>query len=417
MTWTTSTRIADMHETDPSADPAPSTLSRRRFLTLAVGGAGGMLMAGAPLTTPAATASPTPPLPGEFFRKGNQATAKGTLYDNICVRINGDVARVFVPQTVKPNSGVPVPVVWFYHGAGSDHSALEAGFKNHSQAVVDRGLIAICQTAGGSVYSHPTAVALQVAGWQYMSNVFTISHNVLRSTSGGGALAVETYARDLIPRIAGMYNVNATYDIRAHYDQGGDPRLAIVAAFGENPAAIDAANPARHPASAWSGKRLRVCVSQPNETDLIVPPEQHGLRLRSLALPVAAEASVQTHANGHSTPAVALSDFLTSMLRWGVFDTQAPAVSIVSPANGATVKGTVTASITAADNVAVTDVGLYLGTRRIATAKPTTGAQWAITFNTKSASSPNGTYSLTAKATDSSGNVGTSPPISVRIAN
>src|SRR5690349_9129847 len=86
-----------------------------------------LLVAGGAVPAFAATASPTPKLPGEYFRKANQVTAAGTLFDNICVRINGDVARIYVPQSVKPYSSAPVPVVWFYHGSGSDHNALDGG--------------------------------------------------------------------------------------------------------------------------------------------------------------------------------------------------------------------------------------------------------------------------------------------------
>lgn len=378
------------------------------------------MLAGGAVPAFAALPTPTPTLPGEYFRKPNQLTAAGTLYDNICVRINGDVARLHVPQTVKPHAA-PVPVVWFYHGSGSDHNALDGGFKSSSQAVVDRGSVAICQTAGGTLYSHPTAVALQAAGYAYMSGLFAIATNVLRSTSGGGALAIETYASDLMAKVAGMYNVNSSYDIRAHYDAGGGSRDSIVAAFGDNPAAIDAANPARYPASAWAGSRMRIVVSTPNESDTIVPPDDHGLALRALASPVAAEASLRTHTNGHSTPGFATSDFVAAMDRWGVPstipDTTAPAVTFLAPANNSTVSGTVTVRVLATDAVGVVDVGIYLGSRRVATAARYSGDEFRLAFNTASSASPNGTYVVTARATDGAGNVGVSAPVTVKIQN
>ena len=407
-----------------SGAPAKAPVSRRGFLTLAAGVGGGLILAGGAAPSFAADPSPTPKLPGEYFRKANQVTDAGTLFDNIVVRINGDAARIYVPQTVKPYSSTPVPVVWFYHGSGSDHNALDGGFKSSSQAVVDRGAIAICQTAGGTLYSHPTAVGLQVAGYAYLAGLFSISTNVLRSTSGGGALATESYAAGLIPNIAGMYNVNSTYDIRAHYDAGGGSQSSIVAAFGDDPAAIDAANPARHPASAWNGTRMRIVVSQPNESDTIVPPDQHGLALLSTASPVAAEASLRTHTNGHSTPGFATQDFLDSMTRWGVeagtapvADTQAPTASFLAPANNSTVSGTVTVRVAATDDVGVVDVGIFLGTRRIASAQRFSATEWRLTFNTKSSMSPNGLYQVTARATDAAGNVGVSSPLTVRIQN
>ncbi|MEU1971743.1 Ig-like domain-containing protein [Microbacterium sp. NPDC019599] len=408
-----------------SAQGIRSQVSRRGFLTLAAGGVGGIMLAGSALPAMAATPSPAPRLPGEYYRKASQLTTDGTLFDNIVVRINGDQARLFVPQTVKPYSGVPVPVVWFYHGSNSDHNALEGGFKTSALDTVDRGAIAICQTAGGTLYSHPTAVDLQIAGFSYMSGLFTISTNVLRSTSGGGALATETYARGLVSNISGMYNVNSTYDIRAHYDAGGGSRDSIVAAFGDDPAAIDAANPARHPRAAWTGSRLRIVVSQPNESDQIVPPDKHGLALRDLALPVAAEASLRTHANGHSTPGFAAPDFVDAMNRWGVpvgggtptVDTQPPVVSFLAPANNSTVSGTVNVRVAATDDIGVVDVGIFLGTRRIASAARISDTEWGLSFNTRSSASPNGTYVVTARATDAAGNVGQSAPLTLRIQN
>lgn len=406
----------------PHHDAGTAPVSRRRFLAYAAGTLGGLAVAGAS-AAPAMAApvpSPTPKLPGEYFRKANQLTAAGTLYDNICVRINGDVARLHVPQTVKPLTGPSVPVVWFYHGSGSDHNALDGGFKLVSAAVVDRGWVSICQTAGGTLYSHPTAVALQIAGYEYMASTFPIATNVLRSTSGGGALAVETYASKLIPDIAGMYNVNAAYDLRAFYDGGGNGQASVVAAFGDDPAGIDAANPARHGASAWAGSVMRIVVSQPNESDEVVPPADHGLKLLALAAPVAAEASLRTHTNGHTTPGFALPDFSAAMDRWvstAPGDRTPPSVAFVSPADGATVSGFVDAAVTATDNVGVVDVGVYRGESRLLTLTQQNPTTWGARIWTRTAQTPNGLWTVTARATDAAGNVGISAPITVRIAN
>lgn len=193
-----------------TSESTSAALSRRGLLALAATGLGAAIV-GTPQSAFGAVTSPSPTLPGEYFRKANQITPAGTLFDNIVVRINGDAARLHVPQTVKP--GAAVGVTWFYHGAGSDHNALDGGFKTSAASVVDRGGIAICQTAGGTLYSHPTAVALQVAGYNWISGIYAVSGSTLRATSGGGALACETYASRLVPNIVGLYNVNAVYDL------------------------------------------------------------------------------------------------------------------------------------------------------------------------------------------------------------
>jgi hypothetical protein len=411
--------LNDKHHT--RSESGRRGISRRGFIALTAGGLGGALLAGT--TAAPAFAVPTPTLPGEYFRKGNQVTATGTLYDNICVRINGDIARLHVPQTVKPYSGNPVQVVWFYHGSGSDHNALDGGFKSSAAAVVDRGGVAICQTAGGTIYTHPTAVALQLAGYSYMSGLFAIQSNILRSTSGGGALATETYARKLIPKIDGMYNVNSGYDLRAFYDGGGGGKDSIVAAFGDDPAAIDAANPARHPQSAWAGSKMRIVVSQPSSSDTIVPPDQHGLALLALAQPVALDATLRAHSNGHSTPGFATSDFVAMIERWSApiapptTDTVAPKATITTPANGAVLKGYATVKVTATDNVAVTGVAMYVGSTNMLELTQTSATEWSSTIWTKSSRTPNGTYTVTARARDAAGNVGVSAPITVTVAN
>lgn len=408
-----------MNDSAPRSGPLAPALSRRGFMAV-MGGVGGALLVSATGQSALAATTPTPKLPGEYFRKANQVTAAGTVFDNICVRINGDTMRLHVPQTVKPNSGVPVPVVWFYHGSGSDHNALDGGFKSHAAAMVDRGAIAICQTAGGTLYSHPTAVGLQAAGWSYVAGLFKVSGNVLRATSGGGALAIETYATRLIPSIVGMYVVNGTYDIRDAYNAGGDRRNTIVAAFGDDPAAIDAANPARHPASAWAGAKMRIVVAAPSETDQIVPPDTNGLALITRAQPTAAEATVRTHGNGHSTPGFALSDFVATAERWGsrsAADTVQPTVALTSPADGATVAGYVNVTATASDNVGVVDVGVFIGSTRMATLTKQNSTTWGSRIYTKSSKTPNGTYTVTARATDAAGNVGVSAPIRVTVKN
>lgn len=403
----------------PRTDPRNPLLSRRGFIAFA-GGLGGAALLG--MSAQPATAAPTPTLPGEYYRKANQVTPAGTVFDNICVRINGDVARLHVPQTVKPNSGVPVEVVWFYHGAGSDHNALDGGFKSSAAAVVDRGAIAICQTAGGTQYANATAVALQRAGYSYMSGLFPIYSNVLRATSGGGALACETYGAALIPNITGMYNVNAVYDMRALYEAGGNGALTVVAAYGNDLAAIEAGNPARHPTAAWTGSRVRVIVSTPNSSDRTVPPEDHGLALISRAQPVAAEASVRTHTTGHNTPSFATADFVDALKRWSPApplpgDRTPPKVAFTAPTSGSTVSGFATVTVTATDDVGVTDVGLYIGAKRMFTLTQQSATQWGARIWTKTSATPNGTYTATARAADAAGNVGVSAPITVTIKN
>jgi Big-like domain-containing protein len=90
-------------------------------------------------------------------------------------------------------------------------------------------------------------------------------------------------------------------------------------------------------------------------------------------------------------------------------DTTPPSTSITSPANGATVSGTLTVRASASDNIGVTKVEFYLdGVLKSTDAT----APYTWRWNTSSAAS--GTHSLTSKAYDAAGNVGTSTAVTVQ---
>lgn len=93
-------------------------------------------------------------------------------------------------------------------------------------------------------------------------------------------------------------------------------------------------------------------------------------------------------------------------------DTTPPTVTIISPANGATVSGSLQISATASDNKGITKVEFFYGTKLI---KSDLTAPYSITWDTKSVS--NGVYSITAKAYDGAGNKATSQAVSVTVNN
>jgi hypothetical protein len=93
-------------------------------------------------------------------------------------------------------------------------------------------------------------------------------------------------------------------------------------------------------------------------------------------------------------------------------DTTRPTVSITSPAAGA-VTGTVTLSANASDNVGVASVQFRVNGANVGAAD--TSAPYSTTWNTSSLAA--GTYSITAVATDTSGNQTTSAAVSVTISS
>ena len=93
-------------------------------------------------------------------------------------------------------------------------------------------------------------------------------------------------------------------------------------------------------------------------------------------------------------------------------DTQAPVTSITSPANGATVSGTVNIAATASDNVGVTKVEFYVDEALKST---DTSSPYLYSWDTITVS--NGSHNLVTKAYDAAGNVGTSPTVTVTVSN
>jgi sulfur relay (sulfurtransferase) DsrF/TusC family protein len=95
-----------------------------------------------------------------------------------------------------------------------------------------------------------------------------------------------------------------------------------------------------------------------------------------------------------------------------VNDTTTPTVSVIIPANNATVSGTVMISASASDNVGVSKVEFYEDGVLLTA---TNVAPYSYNWNT--ATVANGTHSLTAKAYDASTNVGQSSIVAVTVSN
>jgi subtilisin family serine protease len=93
-------------------------------------------------------------------------------------------------------------------------------------------------------------------------------------------------------------------------------------------------------------------------------------------------------------------------------DTTAPTTSITSPANGATVSGTVTVSASASDAGGVTRVEVYADGGLVGS---DTTAPYQVAWNT--ASVANGNHALQTRAYDAAGNVGSSALVSVTVSN
>jgi hypothetical protein len=109
----------------------------------------------------------------------------------------------------------------------------------------------------------------------------------------------------------------------------------------------------------------------------------------------------------------ATSSAISVTVQNAVADTTLPTVSITSPLAGATVYGTTTVSVTAADNVGVAGVSLMLDGVMVMTED--TVSPYSFEWNTVGVT--NGTHLLAAKARDAAGNMATSTSVSVTVSN
>lgn len=94
-------------------------------------------------------------------------------------------------------------------------------------------------------------------------------------------------------------------------------------------------------------------------------------------------------------------------------DTVPPTASLTAPASGSTVSGAVAVSASASDNVGVAGVQFKLD--GVSLGAEDTAAPYAVSWNT--ASSTNGSHTLTAVARDTAGNQATAPAVTVTVAN
>jgi predicted 3-demethylubiquinone-9 3-methyltransferase (glyoxalase superfamily) len=94
-------------------------------------------------------------------------------------------------------------------------------------------------------------------------------------------------------------------------------------------------------------------------------------------------------------------------------DPTPPTVAIASPAGGATVSGTVAVAANATDNVGVLNVQFKLDGVNLGTADTT--SPYSISWNT--ATTANGSHTLTAVARDAAGNVTTSAGVTITVSN
>jgi hypothetical protein len=94
-------------------------------------------------------------------------------------------------------------------------------------------------------------------------------------------------------------------------------------------------------------------------------------------------------------------------------DTQPPTVDVATPTDGQTVSGSVPVTATAGDNVAIANVQMLLDGAPLGA--PVTSSPFSVSWDTTTAA--NGTHTISARATDTSGNTATATAVTVTVQN
>jgi Subtilase family/Bacterial Ig domain len=104
---------------------------------------------------------------------------------------------------------------------------------------------------------------------------------------------------------------------------------------------------------------------------------------------------------------------LYSLFSGGSSDVTPPTVSITAPSAGSSLSGTVTVSASASDNSGIVSLVEFFVDGALKASD--TAAPWSFSWDTRTAT--NGSHTLSAKAYDPSGNVGTSAGVGVTVSN
>jgi len=303
----------------------------------------------------------------------------------------------------------------------------------------------VAGTAGGTTYGvakqvtiHPVRVldcqgsgtnSGVIAGvdWVTANNVKPAVANM--SLGGGASTALDTAVANSIAAgvsyaiAAGNSNANAcNYSparVASANTVGSTTSTDARSSFSNYGSCLDIFAPGSSITSAWSTSTT--ATNTISGTSMASPHVAGALALYLETNPSASPATATQALIANATPNKVTSAGTGSpnRLLYSVFgggggggDTTPPTTSITSPANGATVSGTVTVSASASDNVGVSRVELFVDGSLHST---DTSSPYSFSWNTTAVA--NGGHSLQTRAYDAAGNVGSSSTVSVTVSN
>jgi hypothetical protein len=152
---------------------------------------------------------------------------------------------------------------------------------------------------------------------------------------------------------------------------------------------------------------------QPLGSALTAPPYSFSWTVGSTSLGSHTLSARVTDSAGNVATASPVTVTVVSGGGGGGTDTTPPTVSVTNPTPNETVSGTTPLAANASDNVAVASVQFFVDGQKVGS--PVTSAPYAISWDTTTVSS--GAHTVSAQATDTSGNTAKSAAVSVTVQN
>jgi hypothetical protein len=329
-------------------------------------------------------------------------------------------SKKFGSTSVAKDAGVALAsVLTDYFGTGrSVGSAQDIGFYEYNSGSTDSTAPTVSITAPGNnaIVSGAISVTANATDNVGVSKIEFYVNGVLQATD---SMTPYLFSWNASALTAGVYTISAkAHDAAGNVAQSGNVSVTVV--NDTTPPIVSVTAPGNNATvsgivaiTASAGDNVGVSKVEFYENGVLLSATNVAPYIYNWNTTMATNGGHTLTAKAYDAAGnVGQSSTETVTVNNPVADTTVPTTAITSPANNATVSGTVSVNASASDNVAVSKVEFYVN----GTLKGTvTAAPFSFSWNTTSVT--NNSYTLTAKAYDVAGNVGQSSTVTVTVNN
>ena len=314
---------------------------------------------------------------------------------------NGSTASTSADNTVTLDSTPPTVTINQAAGQADPTNASPVNFTvTFSESVTGFASadVAISGTAGGSktvaVTGGPLTFNVAVSGATNGSVIASITAGAAQDAAGNVSTASTSTDNQVVVETTSAPAPPSTPDLAAISDTGVSNADNITS--NSTPTFTGTAEAGTTVKIFSDGVQVGSSVAAGGTYSIVTSALTNGVR--------SITATATNSSNQASSPSAPLSVTI---------DTAPPAVTMTAPAAGATVSGIVAVTANASDGIGV--VGVQFQLDAVNLAAEVTAAPYTTSWDTASAA--NGSHSLTAIARDAAGNITTSAPVAVTVAN